>query len=203
MKPIDLTGKKFGNLTVIKRLNYSEPGHTFLWECKCDCGNITIVRGTNLKSGHTISCGCKKGKTIHNKWGTRLYRIYANMKQRCYNPKNVWYKNYGAREITICQEWLNDFMNFYKWAKTNGYSDNLTIDRIDVNGNYEPSNCRWVNKIIQQNNMRSNRHITYNNETHTIAEWARILKISSKFLSDRLRNNSFEHIVNLVANQTI
>lgn len=203
MNAIDLTDKKFGNLIVIKRLNYSKLGHTYLWECKCDCGNTTIVRGTNLKSGHTISCGCKKGKIIHNKWRTRLYRIYANMKQRCNNPKNIWYKNYGARGITICDEWLNDFMNFYNWAQANGYKENLTLDRINVNGNYEPNNCRWADRVVQQNNMRTNRHITYNNETHTVAEWARILNVPSKFLFDRLRSNSFEHIVNLIASNII
>lgn len=201
MKAIDLTGKKFGNLTVIRHLNYSESGHTSLWECKCDCGNITIVRGTNLKSGHTISCGCKKGKTIHNKWGTRLYNIYHNMKQRCNNAKNIWYKNYGARGITVCQEWQDDFMNFYNWAINNGYKDNLTLDRINVNGNYEPDNCRWADKITQQNNMRTNRYITYNEETHTVAEWARLLNVPAKFIIDRLRNNSFEHIVNIVTNR--
>lgn len=191
----DLTGQQFGYLKVLKKEKYSETAHSHLWECICDCGNKTIVSGTNLRTGHTTSCGCKKGKIIHNKYKTRLYVIYRNMKQRCYNAKKKEYKNYGGRGIIICSDWLSDFMIFYNWSINNGYSDNLTIDRIDVNGNYEPSNCRWVDHICQQNNMRTNRRITYKNETHTIAEWSRILKISPKLISDRLRNNSFEDIL--------
>lgn len=191
----DLTGEKFGNLTVLRRLNYCQTGHTYLWECKCDCGKITIVRGGNLRTGHTISCGCKKGLIKHNKWDTRLYRIYTNMKQRCNNPKNVWYKNYGARGIKICDSWQNDFMSFYNWSINNGYSDELSIDRIDVNGNYEPNNCRWVTKLVQQNNMRRNKLITYKNETHTISEWERKFNLRHNYISSRLRSNTFENII--------
>lgn len=191
----DLTGEKFGNLTVLRRLNYCQTGHTYLWECKCDCGKITIVRGGNLRTGHTISCGCKKGLIKHNKWDTRLYRIYTNMKQRCNNPKNVWYKNYGARGIKICDSWQNDFMSFYNWSINNGYSDKLSIDRIDVNGNYEPNNCRWVTKLVQQNNMRRNKLITYKNETHTISEWERKFNLRHNYISSRLRSNTFENII--------
>ena len=193
--PIDLTGQKFGYLTVLKRLNYSKTGHTYLWECKCDCGNITIVRGSNLRTGHTISCGCKKGLTKHNKWNTRLYRIYYNMIQRCNNPKNYWYKNYGARGIKICDDWLNDFMNFYNWSVKNGYNEELTLDRINVNGIYKPSNCRWVTRLIQQNNTRKNKLITYKNETHTSPEWERKLNLPPRYISNRLRNNTFEDIL--------
>ena len=192
---VNLVGQKFGELTVIENAGYSCSGHTNLWICKCSCGNFTTVRGTNLKSHHTISCGCKKGKTIHNKWNTRLYRIYQNMKQRCYNPKNKWYKNYGQRGITINKDWLDDFMNFYNWAINNGYSEELTLDRINVNGNYEPDNCRWATKIQQQNNMRSNKFITYKNESHTIHEWERIFNLPSSYLRSRLRSNKFEDII--------
>ena len=194
-KFIDLTGKYFGYLKVLKKCEYSETSHSYLWECQCECGNITKINGNNLKSGHTISCGCKKGKTIHNKYKTRLYKIYHNIKQRCNNSNNIWYKNYGARGIKICDEWLNDFITFYDWAINNGYKDNLTIDRIDVNGNYEPNNCRWATKKTQQNNMRSNRHLTYNNETHTMAEWESILKLPHNYISSRLRSNTFENIM--------
>lgn len=195
----DLTGEKFGNLTVLRRLNYCQTGHTYLWECKCDCGKITIVRGGNLRTGHTISCGCKKGLIKHNKWDTRLYHIYNNMKQRCNNPKNVWYKNYGARGIKICDSWQNDFMSFYNWSINNGYSDELSIDRIDVNGNYEPNNCRWVTKLVQQNNMRRNKLITYKNKTHTVAEWEHILKLPHNYIRSRLRSNTFENIMKKLA----
>ena len=191
----DLTGEKFGNLTVIRRLNYCQTGLTYLWECKCECGKITIVRGGNLRTGHTISCGCKKGLIKHNKWDTRLYRIYTNMKQRCNNPKNVWYKNYGARGIKICDSWQNDFMSFYNWSINNGYSDELSFDRIDVNGNYEPANCRWATRRTQQNNMRRNRYLTYNDETHTQAEWEHILKLPHNYIHSRLRSNTFENIM--------
>lgn len=153
MNFIDLTGKHFGYLTVLKKCEYSKTAHTYLWECQCKCGNITKVSGNNLKNGHTISCGCKKGKTIHNKHNTRLYRIYHNMKQRCNNPKNIWFKN------------------------------------------YEPNNCRWCNEKQQQNNMRKNKLITYKNETHTVAEWERILNKPCNFLRSRLRSNTFENIL--------
>ena len=196
-KFIDLTGKHFGYLTVLKKCEYSKTSHTYLWECQCVCGNITKINGNNLKSGHTISCGCKKGKTTHGKHDTRLYCIYYNMKQRCYNSKTKWFKNYGGRGITICQEWLDDFMNFYNWAIDNGYKDNLTIDRIDVNGNYCPENCRWVDKITQANNTRNNRYETYNGETHTIAEWAIILGINSSTLRNRLTRHSFIEAINM------
>ena len=195
----DLTGEKYGYLTVLRRLNYSETGHTYLWECKCDCGNITIVRGGNLRTGHTISCGCKKGLIKHSKANTRLYCIYKNMKQRCNNPNNVWYKNYGARGIKICDEWLNDFNTFYNWAISNGYEDSLSLDRIDVNGDYEPFNCRWATKLIQQNNMRRNKLITYKNKTHTVAEWEHILKLPYNYIRSRLRSNTFENIMEKLA----
>lgn len=191
----DLTGKQFGYLTVLKRVGYSETSHSALWECKCKCGNIKIVLGNDLTYGHTKSCGCQKGKIIHGKGNTRLYRIYNNIKQRCYNSKNVWYKNYGNRGIKICNEWLSDFMNFYNWAINNGYKDDLTIDRIDVNGNYEPTNCRWATRQQQQNNRRLNHYFTYNNETHTGSEWARIIGVEPKFLYGRLRSHTFEDFI--------
>ncbi len=111
------------------------------------------------------------------------------MKYRCYNPKSQYYYRYGARDIKVCDEWLNDFKAFYDWSMANGYRDNLTIDRIDVNGNYEPSNCRWVSQKMQQNNRSNNRLITYNNETHTISEWAEICNISQACLRHRIERN--------------
>lgn len=119
--------------------------------------------------------------------GTRLYRIYNNMKTRCYNPNSPSYKNYGGRGITICEEWLNDFKAFYDWAISHGYRDDLTIDRIDVNGNYEPSNCRWVNAYIQSNNTRRNNYITFFGETRTLKEWADYFGINEKTVRDRIK----------------
>lgn len=124
------------------------------------------------------------GKTIHGMKKTRIYKSWERIKRRCNNPKT--YKNYGGRGIKVCDEWSKDFMAFYEWAMANGYRDDLTIDRIDVNGNYEPNNCRWVTMKEQENNRRNNHHITYNGETHTIAEWGDILNIPYKVLLQRI-----------------
>lgn len=175
-KLIDLTGKKFGRLTVIERTE--NKGKSTMWLCKCDCGNERIVSRNNLSTGHSMSCGCLKKETItkikttHGKRDTRLYHIWSSMKGRCITTSNHKYKNYGGRGITICEEWLNDFQAFYDWAMANGYSDDLSIDRIDVNGNYEPSNCRWTDAKTQMNNMTTNRLITYNGKTQTVSQWA-------------------------------
>lgn len=155
MKFIDATGQKFGKLTVVSKVEH-KTGRRTLWNCKCECGNTCKVSIANLRNGHTRSCGCmlKESNTRHGHWGTRVYQIYYAMKQRCYNPNNAAYWDYGERGITICDEWLNDFESFYKWSIENGYSDDLTIDRIDPQGNYEPSNCRWADRYTQGYNQR-------------------------------------------------
>lgn len=177
MKKLNLIGKRFGDLTVLEECNERDKHGKIVYKCLCNCGNVTYVKGNNLRRGNTNSCGCLKHKPNkhnfkHGKTPTRLYRILKGMKDRCYNNKLMYYKNYGARGIKICDEWLNDFMAFYDWAMSNGYNDNLTIDRIDVNGNYEPNNCRWVDLKTQQNNLRNNILLTYNNKTQTISQWA-------------------------------
>lgn len=123
----------------------------------------------------------------HGKYNTRLYRIWSRMKTRCYNKKYEHFKHYGGRGIKVCDEWLNDFMSFYDWSMSNGYKDNLTIDRIDVNGNYEPSNCRWLTNEEQQNNKRRNIRLTYNGKTQTITQWARELGIKRELIERRHR----------------
>ena len=142
----NLIGRKFGNLKVIEYVR-RERGHVFL-HCQCDCGGMTTVRASDLKRGHTQSCGCleKEAKTIHNGRWTRLYGIWCGMKRRCNNPKCESYKYYGERGITVCDEWKNDFAAFRDWAMANGYDDTLTIDRIDNDGDYCPENCQFITK---------------------------------------------------------
>lgn len=190
----DLTGKRFGRLQV---LSFKEKhGKVHYWNCRCDCGKEVVVNGYSMIYGNSRSCGClhdelsrerlKKQATKHGLCRTRLSSIYHTMKTRCNNPNCNAYKYYGARGISLCPEWHNDFMNFYNWAIANGYADDLTIDRIDVNGNYCPENCRWVTPYEQGRNTRKNRWVTINGETHILNDWAKILGINRKTLSDRL-----------------
>lgn len=195
-KFIDLTGQKFGRLTVIKRAEsrISKTGqHKTMFLCKCDCGNEICVSSSNLKSGYVKSCGCYqqecriKNNTSHGMSKTRLYKIWKGIKRRCINKNYAQFQYYGGRGITICDEWENNYLNFYNWAINNGYDDYLSIDRIDLNRNYEPNNCRWVDKFKQANNKRNNHYITYNGETHTIAEWGNLSFLTPKQIQKRLR----------------
>ena len=183
----DLTGKKFGKLTVL-HFAYIKNQKSY-WLCQCKCGNQKIINGAVLSFGLVYSCGCakKEATATHKKSDTKIYRVFISMKSRCYNPKSKAYKYYGARGIKICDEWLNNFMNFYNWAINNGYKEGLSIDRIDVNGNYSPDNCRWTTNKKQSRNTRRNVFITFNNETHCISEWAEIVGISKEVLKWRLK----------------
>ena len=188
---IDLTGQRFGRWTVVKRAENSVRGHS-QWLCKCDCGVEKVVLGLNIKRGKTSSCGCmqREGmvakKTVHGQTYSRLYNIWCHIKYRCFNPKAKNYHNYGGRGITMCEEWRNDFQAFYDWSMQNGYSDDLSIDRNDNDGNYEPSNCRWATTKEQGNNRRTNRSVTYNGETHTITEWNDMFGFPRGLLYDRI-----------------
>ena len=135
--------------------------------------------------------------TTHGKTGTRIHNEWRSMKRRCYSKEQKGYKDYGGRGITVCDEWLHDFQAFYDWAMANGYDDNLTLDRIDSNGNYEPSNCRWVSQKVQQNNRRNNHYITYNGKTQTAKQWAEELNINYSTIITRLnRGWSIERTFN-------
>lgn len=182
----DLTNHKFGRLTTLYRL-HNIKGDT-KWLCVCECGNLKEAYINNLTRGKTKSCGCynKEVITKHGKCNTRLYHIYNTMKSRCYNKNNKDYPNYGGRGIVVCDEWLDDFETFYNWAIDNNYRDDLTIDRIDVNGNYEPVNCRWLTLKQQARNTRTNRNITVNNETHCLSEWCEIQNLDYSKVQKRI-----------------
>ena len=189
---IDLTGQRFGHLTVIKRAG--SQGKNTTWLCRCECGKECIVQSSNLKNQKNISCGCnrrqlasKKFKT-HGMAKTRLYKEWRRMKERCHLKTKDGYERYGGRGITVCSEWLNSFEAFRDWALANGYRDNLTLDRINVDGNYEPSNCRWATNSEQQSNKSSNRFITFDNRTQTLSQWARETGIRKDTLRCRLEN---------------
>lgn len=174
-----MLGKRFGRLTVIEFAGITKTRKS-MWICKCDCGSITSpICGYKLRGGLTQSCGCLKVEKVierstkHKKCHTRLYRIWAGMKDRCYNPGATKYHRYGARGITVCEEWLNDFQAFYDWAMANGYRDDLTIDRIDNDSNYCPENCRWANNEAQCNNRGHQILVVINGELKTLAQVAK------------------------------
>lgn len=178
MNFIDLTGCKFGLLTVVERA--PNDGRRTMWKCQCDCGNIVVVRAENLKSGNTKSCGCqaRRNHFKHGMSNTKLAGILNGMIQRCNNKNHQEYGIYGGRGITVCDDWVCDHKSFYEWAIANGYREGLSIDRIDSNGNYEPSNCRWADTITQANNTRKNVYIEHDGEIHTISEWSQIIGVN-------------------------
>lgn len=200
-KFIDLTGQRFGRLVVIERVGVAKSGHA-LWSCVCDCGNHHTTTSNQLHSG-AKSCGClqreraaeaarsRKGVPSHKKHVIgqehyRLHQCYKDMLNRCYNKNNRSFSRYGSRGIEVCSDWRKDFYLFRDWALKNGYSDNLTLDRIDVNGNYEPANCRWVTPKVQNNNRGNNRIVQYKGETMTLHELSEKCGIAYKTLWARV-----------------
>lgn len=183
-------GTKFGKLTVICESGTDKNSHR-LFTCKCDCGTVKQYSLNNLtnKRNPTRSCGCMRNvhEGVKGRCKEALYKTYGNMKSRCNNPNLPNYYNYGGRGISVCEEWQNSYASFRSWALSHGYEEGLTLDRIDNDGNYEPDNCRWVDMQVQSNNTRVNRRITYNGETHTLAEWSRITGMTRGRLAHRLK----------------
>lgn len=177
----DISNQRFG-LLVAKSIDKEHSVSNIKWICQCDCGNTTIVNSSDLLSGHTKSCGCLKHKAYNIKHGLRnerIYHIWRLMKDRCYNKNSHSYGNYGGRGITVCEEWKNDFKAFYDWAISNGYNKDLksfdcTLDRIDVNGNYEPSNCRWITIKEQSVNKSNTIRVSINGISKPLREWCDI-----------------------------
>lgn len=170
MEADDLAGKRFGKLTVVKRGKRSN-NREQKWVCKCDCGNVTEVRASSLKEGHTASCGCHIGNHVHDMSGTSTYRTWVGIRTRCYRKSSSAYKYYGGRGIKMCDRWYKSFKCFFDdmGEKPKG----LSIDRIDSNGDYEPGNCRWADIYTQNGNKRDTHKITINGETKPLSVWAR------------------------------
>lgn len=186
----NLIGERFGRLVVIKEVGRTKRMQR-LWLCKCDCGNTKILTTGVLKNGAVKSCGCLRSEMISNKnykhgmSETRIYKTWKSMKYRCFNSNADEYERYGGRGITVCKDWLK-FENFYNWAMENGYDDNLTIDRIDNDGNYEPDNCRWISFREQTRNKSINRKITYKGKTKCLIEWAEYFGINPSTIRMRI-----------------
>lgn len=194
---IDLRGQRFGRLRVIeldssRELNSKR--YRTKWICVCDCGKETIVASDKLRSGHTKSCGCLRGEATglllrtHGLTYHPLYSIWCGIKQRCYQPNHEHYHCYGGRGIQMCDSWKIDFVSFYEWAISSGWSKGLTIDRIDVDGNYCPENCRLADIETQANNKRNTRYITAFGKTMSLSQWSREYAIPIKTLSYRLNS---------------
>lgn len=199
-----LAGKKFGHLIVVGLHHRNAADGRYYWKCWCSgCRTFCVVPGDKLVNGSITSCGCmaKKGGFKHGMRYTRLYTIYRDMRSRCENPNHVKYKYYGRRGIKVCEEWRKDPVSFFNWAQSNGYRDDLTIDRIDGDKGYQPDNCRWVDRFIQANNQSSNVRIEYHGVVHTMAEWCRFFDLPYQRLSYYIRQKGlpFEEAVRKTA----
>ena len=192
---IDLTGQRFGRLTVLKRSSkICTPNGTrrVYWDCICDCGNPATVSSHELRSGKSKSCGCLQierahdANVTHGGRRTRLYNIWNNMKQRCINPHGTMFEYYGGRGIAVCPDWLASFSTFQHWALSAGYTDDLTLDRIDSDKDYCPENCRWIPMCEQSKNRRNIHQLTFNGKTMSVTEWGKITGFGYQVIKDRL-----------------
>lgn len=187
-------GARFNRLVVLVEVTRDKYGHK-RYLCRCDCGNEIVVVKGQLISGKTGSCGCfqrERARDCHLKHGksnTCIYYVWKEMVQRCTNQRNKSYQDYGARGITVCDEWRgeNGFINFYKWALENEYESGLEIDRINNDGNYGPENCRWVTREIQANNKRNNIWIEHKGIKKTVSQWAHQLDMDDKKIRQRIK----------------
>lgn len=201
----DRSGEKYNRLTFVSidHVHVSSSGErTPYWYMKCDCGGTRIGRASDVLSGHTKSCGClqkeaiSKARKIHGEADTRLYYIWENMKKRCYYKNNDKYKNYGERGIKICDEWLTGYLNFSEWAHANGYNDNMTIERIDVNDDYKPSNCTWIPAAKQALNKTSSKLVLINGKKYSPLDLEKIYGIPVKTIYARLsRGDKGEDVI--------
>lgn len=212
-KSTDLSGVRFGRLVAIAPTNERTSGNNIVLKCVCDCGNVTYVGSGALKIGQTKSCGCwrkDRATTLNKTHGgghERLYSVWMDMRRRCNDPSMKGYQDYGGRGITLCDEW-RDYSNFREWALSNGYEPTAqhgkcTLDRIDVDGNYEPSNCRWVSVSQQQLNKRNSLLLTYKGKTQNAALWDRELGFPRGTVVKRYRRNwDYERIFTQPVNTT-
>lgn len=192
-----MTGERFGRLRVIRQApnRVTARGNSRrAWFCKCACGKTIVATTLDLRKGDVKSCGCLKAEldvlrpTKHGAHGTHLHNVWCAMRRRCRNSNQADYIHYGGRGIRVCKSWEESFEAFRQWALSNGYSQDMTIDRINVNGDYSPENCRWISSKEQAQNRRNNRMITFRGETHTISVWAEIRNIPYSTLYMRFRN---------------
>lgn len=197
---LDFTNKRFGKIVCIKPLRINNHREV-VWLCKCDCGNFCEKSSGAFKNISKIaSCGCMKGKKPHItnlelKNYKPIHECYVNMKTRCYNSNYELYSRYGGRGIKVCDEWKDNFKEFYNWA-INGWKKGLTLDRINNDDDYKPDNCRWVDRVEQANNRHTNYLIKYKDKIKTMAQWSRILKIDYSFIQSRMyKNKTMEEVV--------
>lgn len=183
---VDLTGQRFGKLTVIKRECSTLVLGAWIWLCKCDCGRQVVAPTNRLRAKRVWHCGCM-GHGRHSMSGTKVHRAWQSMKERCYNPNHSDFHNYGQRGIVVCDKWRTDFLSFYEHIG-DPPSERHSVDRIDMNGNYEPGNVRWATPKEQARNQRNNRLLTYKGERHCLNEWAEILSVKPITLYHRIRN---------------
>lgn len=179
-----MIGKKYGILTVMSEVKERNKNGHILYNVKCECGKEKQVLGSSLRTGGSRSCNkCSILTGSHGMWKSREFNIWQSMKDRCYNQNNIRYKNYGGRGVVVCDRWVNSFKNFYCDM---GDSNGLSIDRIDVYGNYEPSNCRWANAKTQSRNRTNNAKFTYLNETLCVSEWCEKINMPTSTFLNRI-----------------